>query len=40
MKEDVENYLKSDMDDVITKPFKRQELIKLLERVEKYIAGS
>jgi len=36
MKEDVEKYLKSEMDDVITKPFTRRELIKLLERVEKY----
>ncbi len=36
MKEDVENYFKNDMDDVITKPFKRQDLIKLLERVEKH----
>ena len=34
MVEDVNSYLASGMDDVITKPFKRQEIINLLKRVE------
>ncbi len=35
MMEDVSNYLKCGMDDVITKPFKRQEIMKLIDRVLK-----